>query len=606
VLCATRANSAATCDGTACGIRCNPGFADCDRSEQSGCEVSLFDSVEHCGACGRGCAAPPNATARCAAGACSIQCDVGFELRGAVCERAAIRLLYPQSTAYARDDQPTLRWRDPGGIDSFRVEVDVRRDFATVASEGETATSAASERRVARPLRPSVSYFWRVIGLVEGREVSRSATWFFRVTPRRAAPLREQFHRVVTDINCDGIEDLVLPRGTSEADYGLYVYSMEPLVRAGEPLAPTIIRTSAPARRRVSVSPVGDVDGDGCSDVLASASPDSEIVFGSATGAYEAVRIARPLSLVFRQQLGDLDGDGFAELLLLDQGSAPASPVPYILFGRESRGRIVADRLALRADGISAPVVMGFAVDLDLDGVNELAIRGAPDFTDQAWFRFDHAERRFDRVRDIGHRDIRRVVGDVNGDGYLDYAGGERVELYLGGASGPATEPLALVADSRMLATGFLAEGDLDRDGFDDVVAKLLPTQPPYALSMAVFRGGATTAELLRSDAEFSVTGILHSAAPPSFQYVWRAKHAGGVPYIAVGAISPRSSIALVPLLFSSPPTGSVEPVRVVPAVEGEISVEFFALAPRFLYAPFTPLSSAALLSRRWGWGGNG
>ncbi len=73
------ANAIAKCGGGQCAIAsCNPGFADCDGVAANGCEVNLTLDVAHCGACGTPCA-PPNASPKCAGGACQIgACNPGF------------------------------------------------------------------------------------------------------------------------------------------------------------------------------------------------------------------------------------------------------------------------------------------------------------------------------------------------------------------------------------------------------------------------------------------------------------------------------------------------------------------------------------------------
>lgn len=77
VACSTN-HGVPTCAGGACGITCDAGFADCDRSASNGCEVDTRASVAHCGMCGRACSLP-NATAVCAAGACAVaSCATGF------------------------------------------------------------------------------------------------------------------------------------------------------------------------------------------------------------------------------------------------------------------------------------------------------------------------------------------------------------------------------------------------------------------------------------------------------------------------------------------------------------------------------------------------
>ena len=62
-----------------------PGFGDCDASPATGCETDVRVTAAHCGACGTRCAAPANATAACASGACGFTCNAGF----ADCDRDA-------------------------------------------------------------------------------------------------------------------------------------------------------------------------------------------------------------------------------------------------------------------------------------------------------------------------------------------------------------------------------------------------------------------------------------------------------------------------------------------------------------------------------------
>jgi Cys-rich repeat protein len=71
--CPVPPNAAPTCDratGT-CGYTCNPGFADCNRRAEDGCEVDTGTSAANCGACGNACRLP-NATAACSMGRCTI------------------------------------------------------------------------------------------------------------------------------------------------------------------------------------------------------------------------------------------------------------------------------------------------------------------------------------------------------------------------------------------------------------------------------------------------------------------------------------------------------------------------------------------------------
>jgi hypothetical protein len=56
-------------DGT-CALTCDYGYADCDRLDTTGCEVSLDDDVDNCGHCGTHCPSEGDRAPNCRAGSC--------------------------------------------------------------------------------------------------------------------------------------------------------------------------------------------------------------------------------------------------------------------------------------------------------------------------------------------------------------------------------------------------------------------------------------------------------------------------------------------------------------------------------------------------------
>ncbi|MSP60207.1 MAG: hypothetical protein EXR72_07660 [Myxococcales bacterium] len=67
--------------GAGCGVAsCNMGFADCDKQAANGCEVDTGKDLKNCGGCGMACAEVQNGTGACGSGVCGIaSCDAGFK-----------------------------------------------------------------------------------------------------------------------------------------------------------------------------------------------------------------------------------------------------------------------------------------------------------------------------------------------------------------------------------------------------------------------------------------------------------------------------------------------------------------------------------------------
>ena len=76
--CSTPPNTTGpTCSGAACGYTaCQPGYADCDGTAASGCEVAILSNPQNCGTCNHSCF---GGATSCASGVCQIV-DVGWTI----------------------------------------------------------------------------------------------------------------------------------------------------------------------------------------------------------------------------------------------------------------------------------------------------------------------------------------------------------------------------------------------------------------------------------------------------------------------------------------------------------------------------------------------
>ncbi|MFO0605285.1 MAG: FG-GAP-like repeat-containing protein [Polyangiales bacterium] len=196
-------------------------------------------------------------------------------------------------------------------------------------------------------------------------------------------------------------------------------------------------------------APAGDVNGDGRADVLLAASEPSPRVwvgFGSSVGVdrYLALPPA-PRGAGFGASLscaGDVNGDGFAELLV---GLGAAGAAVY-LGGAEA---VTFHRQVVADDG--GDVLVGAAGDVDGDGFGDLL--AVPVARGEAWLFRGSATGLSpapDVLRDPHWMNVEALgaPGDRDGDGLDDVAAGapsvDRVHVFFGAATSPLTrtEPL--------------------------------------------------------------------------------------------------------------------------------------------------------------------
>ena len=248
-----------------------------------------------------------------------------------------------------------------------------------------------------------------------------------------------------------------------------------------------------------------DVNGDGFADVVVGVIPNlgelvrAYVYYGSAVGlptlpssqldGVEPTVLSR-VSVV--ASLGDINGDGFTDI------SAGYQVLP-MNFGSESRGH----------------VSLYFGKPSGLSQTPDLTLEEPPvdDMIVEAQFG------RSDIDADFGAAVA--AAGDVNGDGYSDFVVVSSyiglAHLYLGGPSGPASQP---VLSFSFLGAGFPggvnfgnivnAAGDVNGDGYGDVVIGatgkgylffggsngLVPSTPPSTpFSIALFGSGISSGQ---------------------------------------------------------------------------------------------------------------
>ncbi len=287
------------------------------------------------------------------------------------------------------------------------------------------------------------------------------------------------------DVNADGFDDVIVGARGSNALFfdgtALVFLGSATGIASGDAntVANTRIVGLSGQRLGESVAGAGDVNGDGYGDVVVGARQNSAFVFhGSAAGigADEPSDAASSLNGpgAFGKNVGpagDVNGDGYADIAVASPFGTSVLGVVYVFLGRSS------------------------------------GIPNGTDATAAGYFEGAVALGALGSGNSIGSG------GDISGDGYDDLLAGApsvlasstSVRISLGGGFGvangnPSTAALRVRSnqDSALLGLSVASAGDVNADGFDDVIVGA----PNYDLGHAdegaafVFHGGAALAAL--------------------------------------------------------------------------------------------------------------
>jgi hypothetical protein len=563
--------------GTDAG-RCAP-LAEC-----GGACVDTTSDVNHCSGCDLACTPPANSVASCVASACEFSCLPGFGREGAGCVPAP-RLLAPLSGATATVRRPTLRFELPAGVTTASLELCGARDCATpVATQAVSGGSAVPDADLA----PGTVY-WRVVA---GTLVSR--TWQLHVPPRTAAV--DSSWGVTPDYDGDGSGDVVVGAPLAGGGDGrAYVF---PGGSSGTPVAPTVslhAPEGAVEHFGESIACAGDLNGDGYAD-LAVGAPELttqtgvvHLYFGGPSGLRavpdQTVTSPRPPDGRFGGVVaaaGDVDGDGYGDLLVAAVGSA-TTPGRVFLYRGGPSGVVTPAASQLAGGGRFGTAIAG-AMDLDADGFADLAVGAYRTSTDAGEvYVFHGSATGFASTATLTLPSPTGAgsefgfalasAGDLDGDGYTDLAVGApnaassdapvgdaglirapgRVLVWRGSAAGlGATATLNLIpgtgSGSRFGAS--LAATDLTGDGYSDLAVGAFGTNvregrvyvyagsdTPSTVPVISISGPAADSDFGRAiaavgDADRSglddlVVGAPRTASSAGRAYVYRGNAAG-------------------------------------------------------------------------------
>ncbi|MCY9783578.1 VCBS repeat-containing protein [Nocardiopsis sp. EMB25] len=353
----------------------------------------------------------------------------------------------------------------------------------------------------------------------------------------RPSPGPSRLSRV--DFDGDGFDDLVLGLPGAEVDGrpnagvvavvpgsadGPDLSSARVISRADEGV-PGAVAEDDRFGGRTWLSPgtlTGDLDGDGFTDLVVNAGDQGAgergpiLLWGSAEGLGAGVPLGADVPSGYVDAVGDFDGDGYPDLVRLDPNADMGAGGFGLLYGPFSR-EWEPDRVGDVPSGQGGDELRLTSGDVNGDGVTDLI--GFASFEEMAhptrvWLGSADGFEEYEGAEPLPTAD-QGTVADVNGDGYGDlvlrdiggsvenppYIPGEVVVVY-GSESGPGERSTPLNLDSEGVpGASFdgdqfaheLAAGDVDGDGYTDVVAAVMrpASDAPFdAGDVVVLRGG--------------------------------------------------------------------------------------------------------------------
>lgn len=307
---------------------------------------------------------------------------------------------------------------------------------------------------------------------------------------------------LAADFDGDGLDDVMTAGGQSFDDWGttLHLAGFRNAV-AGLADVPDYLDSAGAFSMDAC-----DVNGDGLSELFqASRSYHSEYSLTQQTDIFGRAD-ARPLDGLWAVCAGDTDGDGFNDVAV---GSSSGREVH--LYRGSPTGLSETPAWSLRSDaGIDSLGIHALG-DVDGDGLSDLAITTRSESGRGYWSNI-HLVYGPDRLARLRAPDATSVyyaligAGDVDGDGYEDvlatnWAGGGAYQgtatVFAGGAGGlDMARSWQIQGDFPYAVLGYRAAalGDIDGDGFRDIALTLAlngRADPVETAAVALYRGSA-------------------------------------------------------------------------------------------------------------------
>lgn len=471
--CPVPSNSMATCDGTTCGSVCLGGFHRCGGA----CVSSL--SADSCGSSCTPCPAPPaNANATCVGGVCGFACNAGFHL----CAGACVSDASPASCGSACTPCATASngvATCSGGICGATCNAGFHACAGVCASNASPASCGARCTPCTAPANATATCDGVTCGFVCNPTYFLQGGSCLPSVPRQVAPMstsvvtsrRPVFssrpaealdgarvelcrNRAMT-VSCLSL-DTTFGVGVPSADLGqgTWFWRLRGLAGAVASTATSPVWEFFVGVRSASVNTASgsvlDTNGDGLADILVGTDYDNGafLFLGTPAGVETAPRV----SLIPARRggnfgrvvanAGDVNGDGFGDAIV-----GGGEEVAYVYLGS--------------ADGLAANPAVTLAVSGSL--FFGAAVAG---------------------------------VGDVNRDGYGDVIVGAHSSnsayVFHGGPSGPGTTPAATLAGPSFANLGIsvAGAGDVNGDGYADIIVGSNVTRGPFVNSAFIYHGG--------------------------------------------------------------------------------------------------------------------